>query len=146
MKYFYRYGWYFAYVYWFVRRCRVLGSCVIVEKDGHVLLVRQTYGHRSYWFFPGGGRKNNENPKRAAERELKEEVGLSLELQYLGDVSGRMDWRHITDSYYLGKASNLAIEHDRNEIEEYLWWPKDALPDKLSPLSKAAADKFLVNT
>jgi len=41
-----------------------------------VLLVRHTYSEG--WYFPGGGVKNQETPKAAVIRELKEETGVEV--------------------------------------------------------------------
>ena len=143
IKYIYRYGWYIARAYWYFRRPSTRGSCAIVQKDKTLLLVRHTYGHRDYWYFPGGGIKRGEDPKAAGERELKEEVGLSLRLKYLGKIHGTEDWRSITDDYFLGNALDAEVDKDNKEIAEYRWWPMDNIPDSLSPLSKLAAKKFL---
>ncbi|MHB1865187.1 MAG: NUDIX hydrolase [Candidatus Saccharimonadales bacterium] len=143
MKYIFRIGWFIAYAYWFIRRPKTQGSCVILENSDSVLLVRHTYGHRDFWYFPGGGRKNNEAAETTARREIKEELGLALPLQYLGQISGIEDWRVITDAYYVGYTTPTDIVKDNKEIEEFKWWPKNALPSNLSPLTKLATIQFI---
>lgn len=142
MKYLYRIGWYLAYTYWFIARPKARGAMVIVEKDDKILLVRHTYGHRNDWFLPGGGQKRRENPEATATRELLEEVGLELDLKYLGEISGYADHRQITDSYFLARANGETLQVDKKEIGEHKWWPKQALPDSLNRLARNAIEKF----
>ena len=145
MKYLYRFGWYFAYIYWFIRRPKTKGSCIIVESNNSVLLVRHTYGRRNLWFFPGGGIKKNEGALSAAKRELKEETGLNLDLKFIGEASGKENWRQVTDSYYIGYSKDKQLVKDNREIADFRWWPKNHLPPNLSPVSKLAAKQFISN-
>ncbi len=51
-------------------------ACIVVERDGKLLLVRR--GNRTfhgYWCFPGGHAKTGETPGQAAQREASEEIG-----------------------------------------------------------------------
>ena len=71
----------FAYVglrvYWFLLRPKVVGvKCVVVHGD-RVLLVRHTYGRRS-WDLPGGTVRRREVPIDAARREMHEELGRRI--------------------------------------------------------------------
>ncbi len=55
-----------------------IGSCAAIFDDrGRVLLVKHTYGHFN-WNPPGGLALPDEEPARAAARELEEETGLRL--------------------------------------------------------------------
>jgi len=60
---------------------------VPIDADGHVLLVRQ-YRYpiaRDLLEAPAGGIDDGEKPDEAAQRELREEIGLASErLEYLG--------------------------------------------------------------
>jgi len=53
---------------------------VIIEKSKILLIHRFNYG-KEYFVLPGGGIKKNETPEMAAQRELKEEVGLVVEIR-----------------------------------------------------------------
>lgn len=52
--------------------------CVIEREDGRMLLVHQIYRHN--WGLPGGLTKRRESIEDCARREVREEVGLRVEL------------------------------------------------------------------
>lgn len=57
-------------------RKRVAADVLITDQAGRVLLVDPTY--KEGWDLPGGMVEANEPPRVAAERELREELGLTL--------------------------------------------------------------------
>ncbi|MGB3438776.1 MAG: NUDIX hydrolase [Actinophytocola sp.] len=67
-------------------RKRVAADVLVRDPAGRVLLVNPTY--KEHWDLPGGMAEANEPPRAAAERELREELGLVI-------VAGRpllVDW------------------------------------------------------
>ncbi|MEY2448817.1 MAG: 8-oxo-dGTP diphosphatase [Acidimicrobiaceae bacterium] len=61
--------------------------CVIERADGRVLLIRHLY--RQGWGVPGGLLERHEAPTDAARREVREEVGLDVEL--IGEPAVNVD-------------------------------------------------------
>jgi len=94
-------------------------------------LVKNKNGY--YWGFPKGHAENHESPKEAAERELKEETGLSI-VQFLADepILEKYVFGHqgkLVDKtvfYFLAEVSKVAVIQ-LDEIIEGKWvlW-KDA--------------------
>ncbi len=72
----FRLGFPCARLWWRVRRPRHRAALVAVWRDGRVLLLRQSYRRQPCW--PGGGVRRGEDPRTAAARELREEVGLHV--------------------------------------------------------------------
>src|SRR5262249_47705816 len=57
-------------------RKRVAADVLHRYSAGRLLLVNPTY--KDYWDLPGGMAESNEPPRMAAERELREELGLTI--------------------------------------------------------------------
>lgn len=81
----------FAYraqlAWWYVRRPVIRGAYVAVWHEGRVLVIRNSYRRRLS--LPAGGLKRGEAPRRAAVRELAEEVGIRVapeRLAYHGEI------------------------------------------------------------
>jgi 8-oxo-dGTP pyrophosphatase MutT (NUDIX family) len=114
--------------YWFVARPRVTGvKCVLTHGD-EVLLVRHTYGNRS-WDLPGGTVRRREAPRAAAEREMHEELGRRIEdWTALGELFVNTD--HHDDNLHLFQArvEDRKLDLNLTELAEAAWFPRDALP------------------
>ncbi len=54
-------------------------GCFII-KDGQVLLEKQKHRSERFWSFPKGHKEGNETDEEAALREVREEVGLEVEI------------------------------------------------------------------
>lgn len=98
-------------------------SCgCIIFKDNKVLLVYEK--NRNFWGFPKGHVENNETEIETALREVKEEVGLDVEI----DATKRYTLNYIikdeidkTTVLYLAKAKNDNILMQDSEIENVKW-------------------------
>ena len=57
-----------------------VAAAVIVRGDGSVLLAQRPSGkpYAGYWEFPGGKLEPGESPRHALDRELAEELGLTV--------------------------------------------------------------------
>jgi 8-oxo-dGTP pyrophosphatase MutT (NUDIX family) len=115
-------------VWWFVRRPPLHGvKCVLTDSD-RVLLVRHTYGDRS-WDLPGGTVRRGEDAAEAATREAQEELGVHVKSWHaLGDVLrhsyGHQDTLHCF--YAEVKAPPLSL--NRAELAAAQWFPESSLP------------------
>jgi len=99
-----------------------------------------------YWDLPGGGRENNETPAECALRELKEELGLTLDptrpmwltqhrsppsyvwflavelpefnhsMVNFGDEG--QEWRLVTLNWFL--SNDRTIPHHKKRLQAYL--------------------------
>jgi 8-oxo-dGTP diphosphatase len=124
----YRAAWRGLRLYWFLFRPRSRGvKCVLTDGD-LVLLVRHTYGPRS-WDLPGGSIKRGEAPAAAASREMHEELGVLVdEWRSLGQFELVVD--HRRDSLHCFQAELHAprLVIDQGELGAVGWFPFDRLP------------------
>jgi 8-oxo-dGTP diphosphatase len=104
--------------YWFWRRPHTSGALVAAWHDGKILLVKNSY--RKQYTLPGGYVRPGEDPRAAAARELREEVGMRLDKERLTHAyhgTKSFEFRHDTLDIYeteLDAAPELDI--DRREI------------------------------
>lgn len=103
--------------------------CFIERDDGAVLLVRLSYRRR--WGVPGGLLRRGEEAGDAALREVREEVGLDIEL--VGEPAVVVDAaaRRVDVVYRACLAPGQAPEPvpGSAEIVEARWFPADELPE-----------------
>src|SRR5690349_9705025 len=106
-----------------------VGAMAIVERDdGAVLLVRHSY--RRKWGVPGGLLKRGEHPDVALRREVKEEVGVDVDV--LGEPAVVVD----PDPQRVDLVFRARVRGDgaearpiSAEILEVRWFPADELPE-----------------
>lgn len=121
-----------------IGRAAVGAACAIFDDEGRVLLVRHGYGRRN-WELPGGAARAAETPVAAAERELREETGLSLK-------AGPMTGAYYEPGHDFGPmlhfvfrmepSANMTPVAQPPEIDEVGWWPVDDLPAPISDFTE----------
>ena len=113
--------------------------CVVERADGHMLLVRQSY-RRGGWGFPGGLLRRGEEPADAARRELREELGIDVELQGLPVVVVDSPARRV-DVVFNARLTEGSDEPEHTphspEITDARWFPADGLPSLLPEATSA---------
>ena len=131
------------------------GEAVVVRAGKVLLLRRAMEPYRGWWDVPGGFCDAAEHPMHAAERELREELGLAgRATAYIGqwmDVYGSPApdgvQLHCITSAYLMELSDPGAEPrpDREEATDFGWFGLDELPEQLAfpdharPMLAAAA-------
>jgi 8-oxo-dGTP pyrophosphatase MutT (NUDIX family) len=129
----YRAAYRILQVSWLLRRPDKHGvKCLLVHSD-RILLVRHTYGDRR-WDVPGGTMKRGEDPLRAAQREMHEELGVEhATWTAVGTVEGTFHYRRDIIDCFRAEVTNPAIELDLGELQTASWFTRSDLPPNLAP-------------
>jgi 8-oxo-dGTP pyrophosphatase MutT (NUDIX family) len=106
-----------------VQHRRMSSSAVMLENDrGELLIVKTNY--KPYWTLPGGIVDENETPKQAAIREVKEELGLDIdaaELEFIAVVDRISDVMQTYQFLFKTKlhSESMSFVLQESEIDEY---------------------------
>lgn len=107
-------------------------GCIII-KNNKVLLVYEK--NRNFWGFPKGHMENGENEIETALREVKEEVGLDVEInedkRYVLNYIIRNEIDKTT-VLYVAVPKNEKIILQESEIEDMKWCEFDEALETLT--------------
>jgi 8-oxo-dGTP diphosphatase len=104
--------------------------CFIERDDGALLLVRHSY--RDRWGVPGGLLQKGEDVGEGARREVREEVGLDVQLLGEPAVVVDADPQRVDVIFRAAPAEGAdpdAVDLGSAEIVEARWFPPDFLPE-----------------
>lgn len=115
-------------------------SCgCIIEKDGKVLIEQQKHNGTLFWGFPKGHKEGNETNEETALREVKEEVGLDVEIiKNLPPLklNYEIEDTKVNKTVYLYfaklKDPSQEIKIQESEVAEYRWVEIGKLNDYLT--------------
>lgn len=134
-----------AQKYWRWRRALTLGvRGIVLDRDGRILLVRQTYAHG--WTLPGGGVEFGEPLERGLARELDEEAGIAIddapELLGIYDNSAAFPGDHVA-MYIVRHWHRIRVPEPNFEIAETGFFHPDALPEAMNPGARRRIEEML---
>ena len=120
-------------------RPRTYGVKCVIQRGDRWLMIKNTYG-RSQWTFPGGAVDRGEEPRDAAIREVREEVGIALgDVQPIGDYFTRRQYKRDTVYCFTASVDREDFVIDEGEISEARWFESSNLPEVRS----ASVDSIL---
>lgn len=110
--------------------------CLIEDDDGRLLLVRQAY--RGAWGAPGGLLKRSEDALVGMRREVREEIGIDVEVLGEPTVVVAPDPQRVDIVFRAIPVDGAEEPHPRSpEILEVAWFAADALPELQHELAVA---------
>ncbi len=134
----------------FPRGVEIVGSAIIENKKGEILLVKSPKWSNK-WTMPGGHIEPGERIKDALLREAEEEVGLRLEpidIIYFGELIGSKDFHRPAHFIYFDLwcklKDNQNVKLDGKELNEYVWvLPEEGLKMDLGESYKETIEEYI---
>ena len=124
---------------------RLGAAAIIFNDEGHVLLVKQSYGPLN-WELPGGGAESGESIVETALREVREETGLLVAAEKTTGVyyEPATDFLHFA---FLCRriGSETEFQFDA-EVTECAYWSPQALPRPISDFTVRRIEEALAET
>ncbi len=122
------------------------GAFILNEKKELLLQLRNKAPEKEYWSIPGGKVEMFETFEDAVKREIKEEVGVEIEV---GELIGICD--HIIkaeEKHWVSPSYLCRIVNGEPRIMEptkhldMQWFALDQLPEKLTITTQFAIQKY----
>jgi 8-oxo-dGTP diphosphatase len=114
----------------------IIASGPVIVENNKVLL--NNHGDTNFWKFCGGKiEKDDEGLAEAAQREVKEEMGIGIEIlktePFITYTTKKTDQglRDVILVHWLAKRRGEIKKGE--EIREWQWFDIDNLPDNLAP-------------
>ena len=125
------------------------GALIINDKK-EALLLKRTLKARNlsgFWMQPGGGVEFGERIEEAVKREIKEELGIDIEIiRFLAVTEGilKEEKQHWISLSYLGKIVGGELKNlEPEKHEEIKWFDLNALPEKLAQNTIDSISEYL---
>lgn len=117
---------------------------IVLNDENKVLLIKHTY--TDLWYLPGGGVNKKEHLLDALQREMYEELKLSIkdEPTLLGTYSNFFESKSDFVSIFVIKDFEMRPQKNL-EIENWQFFDTDELPQTTSPGSKKRIQEYLGN-
>jgi 8-oxo-dGTP pyrophosphatase MutT (NUDIX family) len=124
---------------------RLGAAALILNDEGHVLLVKHSYGPLN-WELPGGAAERGESIVGTAVREVREETGLRVIAQETMGVyyDPASDMLHFV---FLCRRVGEGTQFESDgEVSEWTYWPPSALPRPISDFTVQRINDALSGT
>jgi 8-oxo-dGTP diphosphatase len=122
----------------------LVASCALIDADERVLLAQRPPGRpmAGLWEFPGGKVEAGERPEQTLVRELKEELGITVEEPCLAPVAfashGYPDFHLLMPLYACRRWKGIVAAQEGQNLT----WVK---PGRLRDYEMPPADKPLIS-
>ncbi|KEO82517.1 (deoxy)nucleoside triphosphate pyrophosphohydrolase [Tumebacillus flagellatus] len=120
-------------------------TAAVIERDGRILLAqRKPETHMGLkWEFPGGKLEWGEDPRAGLAREIREELGIEIEVgDVLEVVSHTYEDRHVVLMGYSCRCRSGELQ--KLDVQDVRWvQPDELLSYDLAPADVPIVEKLL---
>jgi ADP-ribose pyrophosphatase YjhB (NUDIX family) len=120
----------------FNSRNSTITNLAINNKKQVLLIKRAQDPQKGWWAGVGGYVDWDETLEQCALRELKEEVGISVDhadlFKVYDAINRDLDGRQNIDHCFIVAVGTKNADIDTNEVSEYKWFDLDNLPENIA--------------
>ena len=119
----------------FYQNAKPTASVILENEKGEVLLTRRAIEpFKGYWDTAGGFCEESEHPEVAARREIKEELGVDIELTgligiFMDRYGNNGDW--TINLHFSGRIINGEVK-PADDIDACQWFSLNELPENMA--------------
>lgn len=133
---------------WLFRPVTLGVKALVLDKNGHILLVEHSYKHG--WYLPGGGVDRGETIMDAVCRELREEAAIQCPTPPLlvhGLFYNRLDFKNDHIAFFVVTDWDYLADHKPSpEISRFGFFDPKNLPDGTTPATRRKIEEYLNNS
>lgn len=121
-----------------------IGVFAVIERAGTYLLA-----HRAdidWWNLAGGGLEYGETVEEGLAREVREEVGVAIEIVRLAGVYSKPRKREVVLSFLCRLAPGSPEPGTSDEVSEVAWFLPEQLPTNLLPKHRQRLEDALLGS
>ena len=124
-----------------VQRPRVGCGAAILDSQGRLLLVKRVKDPEGgHWGVPGGKLDWGEAARACAEREINEELGVTIKAGRVLAVTDMLapDYHWVAITYAVESLEGEPAIQEAHALHDWGWFALDALPSPLTASTKDA--------
>lgn len=111
---------------------RLIGGVAVIEKDGKHFLIKQSSDkpHGGQWRHVGGKFKLHEDPINGLKREIREEVGLEVEvIDEKPFMIMKSDYEPGNFGFFKAEVKGGELRMDEKEVEDVGWFSVEEIKE-----------------
>lgn len=107
-----------------------------MDQEGRVLLMHRNTPKRIQWELPGGKIEEGEEPEGTARREIKEELGINVEIvKKIGEASFQEDGFMMDYLWFLARIESGDLELREDKFDDLRYFALEDMREMQAELS-----------
>ncbi len=122
-------------------------TAIIIQEGRLLMLKRKEEPFLGMWDFPGGYMNQGEMPEETLRRELREELGVDCNLDFINWFPGTASWKNekyavLSHAYLVELKGEIALNKEENSELQWIFL-QDINPNEMAFNSNQAIVRFV---